>query len=308
MRKLVTVLITCLLALGSTAVLSENLTLTGSTTIKPIMDHLGFILNESTRGMDSKEIKLVETVDAKLSDAYRNKVRGYFGELSLSVRPGGSSNGIKSAFEGNTDIGMASRDLKAKENDMKSSLRVINIGSDALVFITAVGNSVKNLSRDQLRRAFLGEVTDWSELDGSGGQIKLIGKGAHHGTYDVFVEKLGLNGKNLAPITYFETEATISAALGQRFDKGLAFASLGALPKSQRGQNYKLLSVDSVAPLKGDSFNSAYSLVRPLNLVLNNGTEISGKFLKFLEFMRSEDGQALIEAHGFVPNQFDKFW
>lgn len=272
------------------------------------MDHLNYILSESKTSLDTKELETVQAVDKKLSSAYKNKVRGFFGGIRLSVRPGGSSNGVKSAFSGTTDVGMASRNLKAKEDSMKDSLKVINIGSDALVFVVAESNPNNEATKDTLSKAFTGAITQWSQFGKGSGAITLLGKGKHHGTYDVFLKELGLKNKTIAKLSIFETEAVIVKTIKTRFNKGLAFTSLGALPKNEINSSVKLLSVDAVSPLVNGQFNDKYKLVRPLNLVVNKGTTISGKYAKFFSFLESEDGQKLIEAHGFVPNKFDKFW
>ena len=66
------------------------------------------------------------------------------------------------AADGTFDIGMASRELKDSE---KETLTGITICQDGIAVIVNTNNAVENLTIEQIRQIFVGEVTDWSALN-----------------------------------------------------------------------------------------------------------------------------------------------
>ena len=100
----------------------------------------------------------VSPVMEKLIEAYQLVNPGAEIELQTSD----SSTGMKSAIDGVCDIGMASRDLKSSEYD--SGLKGVTIAMDGIAVIVNNGNSVDNLTKEQVRQIFTGEITKWSEL------------------------------------------------------------------------------------------------------------------------------------------------
>jgi phosphate transport system substrate-binding protein len=68
---------------------------------------------------------------------------------------------MKLAMEGTCDIGMASRELK--ESELKK-LKPTVIAMDGLVVIVNKENPVSNLTSDQIKGIFKGEITSWNEV------------------------------------------------------------------------------------------------------------------------------------------------
>lgn len=285
----------------SFSVRSEMISVAGSTTIKPIFDHINYILKEGKVGLPPDQIASIQSVNKTLGAENVAQTKQHFNGYRFSIRPGGSSKGVKGAFDKKVDVGMASRALKEKESPMKASINVVGIGSDALVFIVAKSKTIDDISLSALSKTFTGKITTWEELGSTGGTIKLLGKGAHHGTHDVFLATLSLKGKKLAPITYFEDEPTIVKSIDKRFKNGLAFGSLGAIPSSSINQTIKLISIDGVQPTNNGQFNPQYSYVRPLNLVINNESASKAGVKAVVSFFQTASGKALIQAYGFVP-------
>ena len=73
-----------------------------------------------------------------------------------------STTGIKSAAEGICDIGMASRELKDSEKE--SGLEATVIALDGIAVIVNNANPLNEMTSEQVKAIFTGEVTDWSKL------------------------------------------------------------------------------------------------------------------------------------------------
>ena len=94
----------------------------------------------------------------KLAEAYMALNSG----VTVKVQQSDSSTGMTSAIEGLCDIGMASRDVKDSEKEQ--GLDVTTICMDGIAVVVNNDNTVDNLSLEQIRQIFTGEVTDWSAV------------------------------------------------------------------------------------------------------------------------------------------------
>lgn len=83
---------------------------------------------------------------------------------TIEVQQSDSSTGMNMAMEGTCDIGMASRALK--DSELEAGLTPTVIAMDGIAVIVNNASPVSNLSVEQVRSIFTGEVTEWSELLG----------------------------------------------------------------------------------------------------------------------------------------------
>ena len=93
----------------------------------------------------------------KLKEAYL-KVNT---NAEIEIQASDSTTGMKLAMEGTCDIGMASRELK--ESELKK-LKPTVIAMDGIVVIVNKENPVSNLTSDQIKGIFKGEITSWNEV------------------------------------------------------------------------------------------------------------------------------------------------
>ena len=82
-------------------------------------------------------------------------------DASIEIQESGSSAGIQSAIEGATEIGMSSRELKDEE---EKELQVQKIALDGIAVIVNTENQVTNLTSDQIKKIYTGDLTDWADV------------------------------------------------------------------------------------------------------------------------------------------------
>ncbi len=82
-------------------------------------------------------------------------------DVEFDVQQTGSSAGMTSAIEDACDIGMASRDLKESE---AAVLKGTKIATDGIAVVVNLENSTDNLTSEQIKNIFKGDITDWSEI------------------------------------------------------------------------------------------------------------------------------------------------
>lgn len=111
--------------------LSGQITIAGSTSVTPLME--------------------------QLIDAYK----ALNPEFKTDLQSTGSGAGIQSVTEGVAQIGMSSRALKDEE---KANLQYETLGMDGIAVIVNNDNPTEDLTVDQIKAIYTGEVTDWKDV------------------------------------------------------------------------------------------------------------------------------------------------
>lgn len=80
---------------------------------------------------------------------------------SIELQQSDSTTGMTSAIEGSYDIGMASRELKDEE---AAELTGTVIATDGIAVIVNQNNPTDDLTSDQVKNIYLGDVTTWDAI------------------------------------------------------------------------------------------------------------------------------------------------
>ena len=80
---------------------------------------------------------------------------------SIELQTSDSTTGMPSAIEGSYDIGMASRELKDEE---AAELEGTVIATDGIAVIVNKNNPTDDLTSDQVKNIYLGDVTTWDAI------------------------------------------------------------------------------------------------------------------------------------------------
>ena len=83
-------------------------------------------------------------------------------DVQIELQESDSTTGMESALNGTYDIGMASRELKDSETE--GGLTGTQIALDGIAVIVNKENSLSDITADQVKDIYTGEITDWSEL------------------------------------------------------------------------------------------------------------------------------------------------
>ena len=100
----------------------------------------------------------VTPVMEKLAEAYEQANTG----VTVEIQQSDSTTGMNFTIDGVCDIGMASRALK--ESEIAKGLIGLPIAMDGIAVIVNNDNAVEGLTDEQVTQIFMGEVTDWSQL------------------------------------------------------------------------------------------------------------------------------------------------
>lgn len=83
-------------------------------------------------------------------------------DVTIEVQQSDSTTGMTSAIEGVCDIGMASRELKDSETG--AGLTATVIAMDGIAVIVNNESPIAELSSENVKAIFTGEVTDWEDV------------------------------------------------------------------------------------------------------------------------------------------------
>lgn len=100
----------------------------------------------------------VTPVMEKLKEAYA----ALNPKINIEVQQNDSTTGMTSAIEGVCDIGMASRELK--DSELEQGLKPTIIAMDGIAVIVNNDSPVTELSSENVKAIFTGEVTDWEDV------------------------------------------------------------------------------------------------------------------------------------------------
>ena len=240
--------------------MTGNLKVNGSTTLQPIAQAAADKLMEMNKG------------------------------LSISVAGGGSGTGINDAKAGTVNIGMSSRELTADE--MKT-LNVYAVANDGIAIIVHPDNPVTNLTTEQARKIFLGEIKNWKDVGGNNAPILVMTRETGSGTRAT-LEEMILDRKSIVETaTPFTSSNLIKQAVAKE-KNAIGFDSIGFVDAT-----VKAVSLDSKDATAETVMNSTYGMGRQL-FTCTKG-KATGLSAMFIDYLRSTDCQNnIVEKEGYV--------
>lgn len=211
--------------------------------------------------------------------------------VTVSYDPTGSGAGITGATDKTLDIGLSSRALK---DDEKADVEGTTIALDGIAIIVNNASKVEDLTVDQLKQMFTGEITNWSEVGGGDGEIVLIGREAGSGTRDGFESIVDVKDGCKYAQELTATGAVISAVEANPL--AIGYASLSAV-----GDTVKMVTVGGVECSEETVKDGSYEVQRPFVFVTNKSVTLSEQAQAFFDFATSADAADLIRTAGAVP-------
>jgi phosphate transport system substrate-binding protein len=224
-------------------------------------------------------------------------------QVSVQVTGGGSGTGIAALINGTTDICQASRPMKDKEKDDVKAKRgqpavEQKVALDALAIYVNEKNTMTEISMTDLARIYKGEVTSFKDVGGPAQKIILYGRENNSGTYQYFKEHV-LENKDFAASTQTlaGTSAVVAAVKGDVGGIGYGGIAYG------EGVHALAVKKDAAGVAIKPSLESAQKGTYPLarNLYFYTAGEPAGASKTFIDWVKGDEGQKVIESVGYYP-------
>ena len=244
---------------------TKKLTLTGASTIAPLVAELG----------------------KKFEEKYKN--------VRIDVQTGGSSRGVNDQRQGLNDIGMASRQLNPEEKD----LQAFAIAYDGICIIINKNNPVANLTDQQIRDIYTGKISNWKNVGGKNSPITVVNKADGRSTLELFLSYFKLKNSEIkAAVIVGDNEQDIKTIAGN--PNAIGYVSIGSAEFSiTQNVAIKPLPLNNIAPTTENVRNGKFPLMRPLNLITK--TKPIGLIKQFIDFAQSKEASPFIKEQFFVP-------
>jgi phosphate transport system substrate-binding protein len=224
------------------------------------------------------------------------------GAKKVQVTGGGSGTGIAALVNGTTDIANASRAIKDAEaakirERFKSTPAETAVAQDGVAIYVHEGNPISQLTVDQVKAIYLGDVTNWKDVGGPDARIVLYSRENSSGTYVFFKEHV-LGNEDFAPEaqTLPGTAAVVNAI--SREKNGIGY---GGAAYAKGVKEVKIVGKDGQAhlPSAENVKSGKYALARPLFMYTRGAP--SGEAKEFIDFCLSPAGQAIVTQVGYFP-------
>lgn len=203
----------------------------------------------------------------------------------------GSDAGVSLTVSGNVDLGYISRDLRAAE---KGTVETLAIGVSG----TGVGvngtNTIKALTKDQVAKIFTGQITDWKDVGGTPGTIRVLLREPESSTRSAFESYFFGSTKPVYSknaIEVFQIDETLKA-LGS-FKDSIGMMTMNA--KAFSTSDVRLLTIDNIAATRDTLANGTYPIRRPLYFVSHTeAPKVKPTIKAFLDFVKGPEGQKIL--------------
>jgi phosphate transport system substrate-binding protein len=213
----------------------------------------------------------------------------------IQFLPGAHSRaGIKGVAQGILDVGAVSRRLKPEEKAL--GVKYYCLSSDGLAVGVSKNIHLKNITSEEIRKIYRGEITNWKEIGGPDAPIVVLDRNEDESAKIILRQYI--LGKDLkitekAVKLYFESDM-INALI--ETPNAIGYFSLGYALSEKIPVN--ILSLNNVEPNIKNIKEKKYEMVRPLGVIVKgNEPEVQ----KFLNFILSEEAKKIMEEAGFAP-------
>lgn len=215
--------------------------------------------------------------------------------VRIDVQSGGSSRGVADARSGLANVGMASRSLKIDEKDLMQH----TIAMDGIGIILHKSNSVDELSDEQIKAIYRGQIKNWKEIGGKDLAITVVNKAEGRSTLELFLQYTGLKNSQIRPqVVIGDNQQGIKSVAAN--PGAIGYVSIGTAEYDENhGTPIKLIPLHSVAATVANVKDGKFPLSRPLNLVTRGAP--AGLAKRFVDFAKSASVNDLVEAQYFVP-------
>jgi phosphate transport system substrate-binding protein len=239
-----------------------------------------------------------------LAQKWAEVYMGSHPDTKIQVTGGGSGVGFAALQNKTTDLADASRKIKPAEvaacvKTFGKRPTEYKVALDGLSVYVNESNPISELTIDQLDGIFSGKTKNWKEVGGEDAPIVVYSRENSSGTYEFFKEHI-LKGKDFASNaqTMQGTAVLLQAVAKEKNGIGYGGAAYGAGAKTIKVKKDE--SSQAITPTEETVLNGTYPIWRYLYVYVNPEID-KGDIAKYLNWIRSDEGQKLVKEIGYYP-------
>lgn len=251
-------------------------------------------LRDSSDGAVSTLSVAGSTTVLPFADACAREFNREQKDVVVNVAGGGTDAGLRRVAAGTADIAMASRKVGDSEMEaLGGRLAEHRIARDAVSIVVSPSiqeAGIDDLSHDQLRAIYSGEIKSWKEIGGPDRKIIAVSRSSGSGTGEIFSERVATPGAAVYRDSSAEVEEFVAGS-----DRAIGYLGLNLALDEDLG----VVAYEGVMPSAETVKDGSYPLARTLCMYTEG--EPDGNERAYLDFVTGEKGQAIAEDLGFVP-------
>ncbi len=243
-----------------------------------------------------------------LAAAYKEKTG-----ITIELSGGGATKGIREVAGGNAHLGGSCRlplvtraaDGSLEVESSERRVKMIPIGWDALVVIVHKDNHLlQNITTDQIRQIYTGEITHWNQLGAPsdqpinlyirGGYISGVGRTLRQQVFDNEQQPFSEQAIQLPSSGKIETALSSDPY-------GLAITGISS---ARHREGLRMVNLDGIEPNMENLEAGKYKLYRILFLTASPDYQQDPAQADFVRFALSPEGSRVIRSAGTLPFRY----
>ena len=279
-----------------------------------VHEYLPFEEDSKIAKIDSKTLKLTENLpridgaaaffpvySAFVNAVYPETTELYDGVFEYNNTPGGYALLAEKGID--LFLGVyPSEEQKAYAEECDTTFVYTPVGTEAFVFFVHKDNPIDNLTTEQIKGIYSGEITNWKQVGGRNEDIAAFQRNEGSGSQSMLERFMGDT-----PIMEAPTEMVNTMMVGiieqvssyRSKSNSIGFSFRYYVEGIIQNPDIKMLSVDGIAPTAENIKNGSYPIVTPMYAVTYEENANENVDL-LLQWILSEEGQYIIEETGYV--------
>jgi phosphate transport system substrate-binding protein len=190
-----------------------------------------------------------------------------------------------------------------KFHDNELQLKLIPIGREAFVFFVNIENPVNNLTIENIRDIYSGEILNWRELNGYDHYIMAFQRPKNSGSQTIF-EKIMGNINIIEPrmelIPQEMLEIINRVANYRNFPNAIGYSFLHYSTEMVNNDQIKLLAINGIFPSKETIQDGSYPFSENIYAVYIESDDKNENIEPFIDWILSRQGQTIISRTGYI--------
>ena len=187
--------------------------------------------------------------------------------------------------------------------EMGVELEIVPFSKEGFVFLNHKNNRVDDLTVEQIKQIYEGVITNWSEVGGANTEIIPYQRQANSGSQSNMVDFMGDRELMTPPTEQIIMDmGGLIESVGnyQNSDKSLGYSMFYYAEEMYINPNIKLMKVNGVTPTSDTVRSMEYPIVSYYYAVIRKADAPDSPARRMLDWVMSEDGQALVDESGLV--------